>query len=197
MNVQYGCGLSAPLTWRNFDASPTLRLQKVFGRLIPGPRFPKNAEYGNIVKGLPIPAGSCDAIYASHVLEHLALNDFRAALANTYRHLKPGGLFRLVLPDLEHLTKDYVANGDAMRFMDQTCLGLTERNLLRQRFGNSHHLWMWDFQSMSKELVQAGFMNIRRAAFGDSLPCFTDVEELDRWEPGGLGIECFKTECVS
>ncbi len=27
--VQYGCGLSAPAGWNNYDASPTLRLQKL------------------------------------------------------------------------------------------------------------------------------------------------------------------------
>ena len=26
--VQYGCGLSAPKEWINFDVSPTLRIQK-------------------------------------------------------------------------------------------------------------------------------------------------------------------------
>ena len=27
--VQYGCGLTAPTTWENYDVSPTLRVQKV------------------------------------------------------------------------------------------------------------------------------------------------------------------------
>ena len=27
--VQYGCGLSAPNEWINFDVSPTLRIQKI------------------------------------------------------------------------------------------------------------------------------------------------------------------------
>ena len=28
MYIHYGCGLDAPKEWINFDASPTLRLQK-------------------------------------------------------------------------------------------------------------------------------------------------------------------------
>ena len=40
--VQYGCGLSAPHEWLNFDASPILRLQKLplLGQLVGGPKFP-------------------------------------------------------------------------------------------------------------------------------------------------------------
>lgn len=34
--IQYGCGLSAPNDWINFDASPTLRIQKfpILGRIV-------------------------------------------------------------------------------------------------------------------------------------------------------------------
>src|SRR5271154_2334251 len=82
--VQYGCGFSAPAQWTNFDASLTLRLERVplLGGVAAGKngRFPSNVLYGDIVRGLPVAARSCHAIYCSHVLEHLSLNDFRAAL---------------------------------------------------------------------------------------------------------------------
>jgi len=91
--VQYGCGFSVAEGWRNFDASPTLRLERlpVVGRFVVGnmARFPDIVEYGDICKGLPVAANSCEAIYCSHVLEHLSLEDFRLALQNTYEHLKP------------------------------------------------------------------------------------------------------------
>src|SRR2546421_9928005 len=71
LRVQFGCGLSAPETWRNFDASPTLRFERlpIVGRLYTknGERFPGNVEYGDIVKGLPLVRESCAAVYASHV----------------------------------------------------------------------------------------------------------------------------------
>ena len=104
--VQYGCGLSAPKEWANFDISPTLRIQNI---PILGPIFkdklntifPKNALYGDIIKGLPVNDNSCDGLYCSHTLEHISLNDFRKALINSYKILKPGGIFRCVVPDLE------------------------------------------------------------------------------------------------
>src|ERR1041384_622150 len=112
--VQYGCGLSAPTGWTNYDCSPTLRLQKVpiVGRLIKKTEFPRNVKYGDIVKGLPLSPQSCFGIYASHVLEHLALDDFRTALRNTYDLLAPDGVFRHVMPDLRKIASDYLASAD-------------------------------------------------------------------------------------
>jgi predicted SAM-dependent methyltransferase len=71
--------------------------------------FPPNVRYGDIVKGLPVHAGSAAGVYASHVLEHLALDDLRTALRNTSAMLQAGGVFRLVVPDLEQLVHYYLA----------------------------------------------------------------------------------------
>jgi SAM-dependent methyltransferase len=203
--VQYGCGLFAPTGWRNFDASPTLRLQKlpVVGRFMSHgghERFPSNVEYGDIVVGLPIPAKSCRAIYCSHVLEHLALDDFRVALKNTYSYLEEGGIFRFVLPDLEQLAKEYLASGEptaALEFMEHSYLGRKIRPRKLKGFvfewlGNSTHLWMWDFESISVELEKAGFQRIRRAEFGDSsVSHFKEAEDIGRWQ-NCLGVECMR-----
>lgn len=207
--IHYGCGLCAPQGWRNFDASPTLWLQRLpfFGRVFRGeffgrqfPAFPQNVEYGDIVRGLPIAPDSSAAVYCSHVLEHLALVGFRVALTNTYLYLKSGGVFRFVLPDLEKLASDYLVS-DAMdasvTFMEQTHLGKKKRpsNLVEfvgDWLGHSEHLWMWDFNSVILELEKVGFRHIRRAESGDSdHTCFSSVENPQRWE-GCLGVECVK-----
>ena len=201
--VQYGCGLSAPAGWRNFDASPNLRLQRipVLGALacrLSGVTFPRGAEHGDIVHGLPIPPESCDGIYASHVLEHLALEDFRVALRNTLRYLRSGGCFRAVVPDLRVFAQEYVASEDASaasRFMERSLLGSRERARgllprLRALVGNSGHLWMWDYPALRQELLAAGFATVRRAYFGDSEDRrFAEVEEAGRWEDA-VGVEC-------
>ncbi len=204
--IQYGCGMSAPEGWRNFDASPTLRFERlpILGHIYTKneARFPKGVEYGDIVKGLPTPDNSCDGIYCSHVLEHLSLDGFRTALRNTYKALRRGGTFRLVLPDLEHSIKKYLSNDSneaAMEFMRETSLGHERRaigllGLVSSWVGNSQHLWMWDYKSMGLELRNAGFVNIRRANFGDSSdPVFSEVEDRTRWDDC-LGIECQKPE---
>lgn len=201
--VQFGCGLCAPEKWLNYDSSPTLRLQRVplLGTLVPsGPygRFPANVLYGDVVKGLPLPDGAAELLYSSHVLEHLSLDDLRLALRNCRKVLRPGGVFRLVLPDIELLIDQYkadVATDAAIRFMENTLLGKKSRprgigSLVREWLGNSQHLWMWDYKSLAAELQKAGFQSIRRAAWNDSpVAAFEMVEAPDRWHEA-LGIEC-------
>ena len=112
LNVQYGAGSSAAPGWLNFDASPTLRLERLplIGRSlrINAERFPDDVIFGDIVAGLPIAAGSAKAVYASHVLEHLSRQDFETALRNTLKVMAPGALFRLVVPDLEVRARVYL-----------------------------------------------------------------------------------------
>ena len=202
--VQYGSGRSSPSAWRNFDASPTLRFERLplIGLLYTKneSRFPSNVEYGDIVKGLPVSTGSCKGVYCSHILEHLSLNEFRTALRNTKEILEPGGIFRLVLPDLEHSARSYIdnpSNEAALEFMKETSLGHERRarglkGLITAWLGNSQHLWMWDYKSIKPELEHSGFVGVRRASFGDSSdPFFGKVEEKVRWDDC-LGVECRK-----
>ena len=200
--VQYGCGFSAPLTWRNFDASPTLRFERIpiVGRMYNKnqSRFPNNVEYGDIVAGLPVPDQSCTGVYCSHVLEHFSLEDFKSALENTYRLLEIGGIFRLVVPDLKHAIHLYNSDESAdaaYNFLKQTSLGKEKRprglhSFIIEWFGNSQHLWMWDFKSLVVELSKVGFCEIRRAKLGDNPDkMFAEVEDKSRWS-GCLGVEC-------
>ena len=204
--IQYGCGFSAPENWINYDASPTLRFEKipVFGKLYSrnSQRFPENVLFGDIVKGLPEKPNSCDAVYCSHVLEHLSYNDFIAALTNSYAILKPGGVFRGVVPDLRTAVLSYIENYDkleapANELMRNTMLGIESRNknlssTFKGFLGNSKHLWMWDYKSLEFELKKAGFKNIRPCAFGDSAdPNFSYVEDADRFK-GAAAFECQK-----
>jgi hypothetical protein len=200
--VQYGCGWCTPDGWQHFDASPTLRLERipVIGRLLKrnASRFPKNAQFGDIVKGLPVSPDSCAGVYCSHVLEHLSLEECRVALRNTFGLLRPGGIFRLVVPDLAHAIDQYRSDQSAegaLEFMKNSGLGYERRprtlaSFLVSWLGNSQHKWMWDFKSLEAELMAAGFTNIVRTRFGGSAdPMFMTVEDEARWN-NALGVEC-------
>lgn len=207
--VHYGCGSNAPDSWMNFDASPTLRIQHtpVIGTIFKNSLsadFPANVKYGNIIKGLPIADNTCAAIYCSHILEHLSLTDFKTALANTYKMLKPGGTFRCVVPDLEVMAREYIQQLDAgdknaaVLFVgDQTILGSKTRQkgvsgLVRSFLGNSRHLWMWDSASLQEQLREAGFKNIRPCLYGDSsIEQFKTVETQEHYHYA-IGVECTK-----
>lgn len=201
--MQFGCGLSCPDGWTNFDSSPRLRMQRLplVGHVMPaGPfgRFPNAVRYGDIVKGLPVSDGSVRLLYCSHVLEHLSLKDLRRALRNCARMLAPGGVFRLVLPDLEVLINAYSASRETTRaetFIRSTLMGVEDRDTGMKGFvehflGNARHLWLWDYPGLAQELEAAGFRRIRRAHFGDSgIAEFTAVESADRWLDA-LGMQC-------
>jgi len=204
--IQYGCGFSAPPNWINYDASPTLRYERLplLGKLYTRnkQRFPENVKYGDIVKGLPEGPDSCDAVYCSHILEHLAYNDFKTALKNTHLILKPGGIFRGVVPDLKAAVDAYIENYDqldspASELMRNTMLGIEDRgkglrSIMTKLYGNSKHLWMWDYKSMEYELQKAGFKNIRPCRFGDSTDNnFSFVEEEGRFNVAAA-FECQK-----
>src|SRR5262245_30886383 len=161
--VQFGCGFCAPQGWINFDSSPTLRIERlpVFGRLVRrgAARFPANVRYGDIAQGLPISDESCAGLYGSHVLEHLALDAFRAALGNARRYLRPNGIFRALVPDLEAGARNYLDtltnDRDAgLKFVRGSCLGEEcrprgIRPRLVSAMGNARHRWMWDYPGLS------------------------------------------------
>jgi len=199
--IQYGCGFSPGEGWLNFDNSPTLRIERVpvLGRLLSfyfsgnRTRFPSSVRYGDICRGLPVANGIARGVYASHVLEHLSLDDLRKALLITHNLLSPGGIFRLVVPDLQERAKRYIENvgegcpSAAGAFLRTSGLGQEHRprTLLqygREIVGGSKHLWMWDEYSMAAELRKARFTDVRRCEFGDSTdPMFIRVESYDRF----------------
>jgi hypothetical protein len=90
--VQFGCGMCAPETWQNFDAGPAFWIQSRLPVLTPllvkrgFPPYPKNILYGDVIKGLPIAPQSAEAVYCSHVLEHMTLDEFRLAIRRNFSH---------------------------------------------------------------------------------------------------------------
>lgn len=198
--VHYGCGQCSPKEWQNYDTSPTLKIQQtpIIGWLLRkqlGQSFEPHVKYGDITIGFKdIAPNTVDGVYCSHVLEHLSLEDFRLAIKNTYAMLKPGGIFRLIMPDLKVLVDDYLADKAAgnpeasIRFVNRTILGrdVRPKNWLKQAryaFGYLHHLWLWDNESTMHELKKVGFSKLRICEFNDSSdPMFKLVENKQRFE---------------
>ncbi|MFT4803572.1 MAG: putative SAM-dependent methyltransferase [Psychroserpens sp.] len=208
--VQYGCGpFSNPNGWENFDTSPTLRLQRlpIIGKLTIGYApvvFSENIKYGDILKGLPnVDSESCDAVFCSHVLEHLTLADCKIAISNTYKILKKDGVFRCIVPDLEAYALQYLKalKSDATEanhiFLGRLMLHQKNkvksvRDFMIQSLGNAGHKYMWDKYSLKKELTEAGFSSVRLCKYNDSaIRAFESVENIERFSDA-IAFEAIK-----
>lgn len=208
LHAQYGCGFSNPQGWLNFDASPTLRIQKtpIIGSILKSRLnvlFPENIKYGDILKGLPLDENSMQGMYCSHILEHLSFYDCKLAVKNSYKYLKPGGIFRCVVPDIEYMARKYITELDQNLedagniFIRETLMGVEKRNrglksILTSSFGNSHHLWMWDKKTLSSVLYECGFNQVRVCKFNDSSDeLFKLVEDSSRFD-NAVSLEAIK-----
>lgn len=118
--IHLGCGLKTPQGWVNVDGSWNAWLAKYpkFKRLlkhlhlIPEKYFdiPWNPDIViyDVRRCLPFPDNSAEAVYASHLLEHLYLDEEEFLLRECFRVLCPGGTLRVVVPDLKAIIEEYM-----------------------------------------------------------------------------------------
>jgi len=62
----------------------------------------------NLTQGIPFPDASFDVVYHSHLLEHLPKTAAESFLRECYRVLRPQGVLRVVVPDLEQIASTYL-----------------------------------------------------------------------------------------
>jgi predicted SAM-dependent methyltransferase len=78
----------------------------------------------DLAKGIPFSSESVDAVYLAAVFEHIRRNDAANFLREIYRVLKPVGIVRVGVPDLEKICRIYLekleaaANGDKQAVHD-------------------------------------------------------------------------------
>jgi glycosyltransferase involved in cell wall biosynthesis/SAM-dependent methyltransferase len=58
--------------------------------------------------GIPFADAAFDVVYHSHLLEHFSLAEGKRFLNECFRVLRPGGLLRLAVPDLENIVRAYL-----------------------------------------------------------------------------------------
>ena len=98
----------------------------------------------NFLNGIPMTDNEFDLVYHSHVLEHFAKADGEKFINECYRIIKPGGVIRIALPNLEVIAKEYLKNldkaeaGDASagKDYDWTMLEMYDQTVRNQSGGN-------------------------------------------------------------
>lgn len=99
--------------------------------------------------------GTVDMIYLSHVLEHVRRRRQREVLSCYFRKLKPGGVLRLGVPDLDVLLRIYEESGRDVRSIEQPLMG-------EQDYDLNCHFMVYNERYLRELLLSAGFRDVRR-----------------------------------
>ena len=118
-------------------------------------RYLPNVDEVNNIKYLRnYSNNSIDVIYASHVLEHFGRWEYKFALQRWFEILRPGGTLRLAVPNFESISDYYQINKDL-----NSILGLLYGG---QDYDENYHFITFDFNSLSKTLLEIGFKDIKK-----------------------------------
>ncbi len=137
-------------------------------------------------KGIPFEDQTVDAVYHSHVLEHIDREAVPGFFGEIRRVLRPGGIHRIVVPDLEGLARNYLASleREASDHAETAVSPMIDQMVRREAHGTSlqrplrrwvenrvlgdarrrgeTHQWMYDHLSLEHALLAAGFSDVRR-----------------------------------
>lgn len=90
--LNLGCGHRFHSSWTNINFIST----------------DENVIACDLKKGIPFPEKSFDVVYHSHMLEHLSKAESELFINECYRVLRPQGILRIVVPDLEQIVRAYL-----------------------------------------------------------------------------------------
>lgn len=131
--LNVGCGRRFHAAWVNLDFAPADR---------------SILQY-DARERLPFEDASFAAVYHSHLLEHLSRDAGRAFMRQCFRVLRPGGILRVAIPDLESIARLYLENldraaagdRDAARRYDWIVLELLDQMTREESGGKMAKYW--------------------------------------------------------
>ncbi len=224
--LHLGCGLTTPEGWLNVDGSwnarlakwPLLRSLLAAVRLVPRRQadiaWSRNVFFHDLRRPLPWADGTFQVVYSSHVLEHLHHADLVPLLRECRRVLEPGGVARMLVPDLRAIILEYMGQTRVpwdgppppsptaadrvntlmlLRSVERPRGGLMYR--VYSAFADLHsHKWMYDGESLAHHMRAAGFIDVAERPLHDSrIPGVEAVESPTRVLDGrGVCVEGVK-----
>jgi predicted SAM-dependent methyltransferase len=171
--LNWGCGEHTKAGWINSDIKEASGVDLV----------------GDIRRGLPLPSESIDYAVSVHALPELSYGELVPALEELLRVLKPHGVLRLVLPDLDRAARAYV-EGDESYFhhVHDDAESLGGRFVTQVLWhGYSRSLFTSDF--MTETMQRAGFAEVGTCAPHETHSRFAEIVELDNREEESFYIE--------
>lgn len=148
---------------------------------------------------LPFADMSCRGIRIEHFLEHVEpREDVPRLLRECHRALSEGGILRIIVPDTERFLVAYT-RGDLSSF-EKLGWGQpfpvdlpTKMDVVNHIFHQWHeHRWAYDLENLSDRLVTAGFSDISRMTYGNSLDSRL-AQDRPQHAPYSLYVDARKT----
>ena len=143
----------------------------------------------DLTRPLPFADHSFDGVFCEHVMEHFSFKDGERLGREVCRILRPGGSFRIVVPDAELILRRYF---DAPKELvawrgnsDQTPMEVVN-SYFRQRY---EHEFLHDWITLEKLLLNSGFYTVSRASFGRGVLSQAIVLDDPRYEWESLYVE--------
>jgi SAM-dependent methyltransferase len=174
--INVGCGPVTPDGWIHVD------------------RFAGDGVHvvADLRDGLPIADRSLDVVVAMHVLQDLAYPDIVPALSELRRILRPGGVLRAGVPDLERAMMAFL-HGDRRYFYvpDEDAASAGAKLVVQAIwYGSVRTPFTWDF---AREVcARAGFDEVRRAGFHVTSTGRAGITDLDNRERETLVFEAVR-----
>ena len=193
-NLNLGCFDQSVDGWVNTDITPHIFVAKVPGAALLLRRLGRmtaeryeqhqrgvfdHVKYLNLGKRFPFADDSFDNAFSAHVFEHLYRDHAVSCAREICRVLRPGGVFRVSVPDLDLAVSAY----DTRK--PEVLLDLIYES--SQPGDKNRHHWMYNEHSMGRLLRDAGFSEINRCGFRQGL-C-PDLDKLDNRPEMSLFME--------
>lgn len=136
----------------------------------------------NLEYGIPFAENTIDFLYTAGTFEHFYPDRAKQLLQKAHKAMKPLGLIRITVPDLEYIIKLFNERKtkEALTFFyeDSKC----------DHF--SRHKYLYTFELLKEFLEEAGFVNIRKCEiFEGDMP---DIGKLDLRPGETLFVEANK-----
>jgi predicted SAM-dependent methyltransferase len=174
--LNWGCGGHPRTGWLNSDRADYPGVQLVC----------------DIREGLPLEDASIDYTVSVHALPELPYSDLVPALTELRRVLKPEGVLRLALPDIDKGIDAY-RRGDRDYFLvpDDDAHSIGGKFVVQMIwYGHSRTLFTHDFAE--ELLLKADFSRVARCAYKQTSSPYPEIVDLDNRERETLFIEAVK-----
>jgi predicted SAM-dependent methyltransferase len=176
IGINLGCGLMPCAGWINCDVRP-----------LPGVDL-----CCNILEGIPLADDFADYIAAIHLLQDLRYGDIVPALKDTRRVLKPAGVLRVAVPDLDKAIEAYRQRDAAYFYVPDEHARSLGAKLVTQLTWYGSVQTPFNFDFLEEVLEAAGFGRVRRCAYRVTRSRFPELVALDNRDRESLFVEAVK-----